>query len=217
MCLVLTVPSLAARKPHNVVLGSSRTVPYYFSVTNSAEVPTKKTVIRVRPLLIDGQIKEWTGESHHNVTDRSFVVRRAMRINDALPTEKTDRWIWQLGPWLLVDRISGHISVLHLPSYDPAISEVVWFRDYGAYCGLATSGKKLEAVVSQIGGRRPILSKEVKPWAPEVSTQQACGKTTWQKNPLRVTFHPTGTEPVSFDLLGNTAVLLEEEDQESLK
>ena len=41
------------------------------------------------------------------MTDRSFVVRRVLRLNDSLPGDKTGHWVWQRGPWLLVDRVTG--------------------------------------------------------------------------------------------------------------
>jgi hypothetical protein len=45
------------------------------------------------------------------------------------------QWVWQRGPWLLVDRVTRHVVALKLPDYDPGVSQVSWFRDYGAYCG----------------------------------------------------------------------------------
>jgi len=88
------------------------------------------------------------------ITDRTFVVRRALRLNDALPGEKAEHRVWPRGPWLMIDRMKGTVTALHLPDYDPAISNVIWFRDYAAYCGLTTSGKQLYAVVAQIAARR---------------------------------------------------------------
>jgi hypothetical protein len=211
--LMLGLPLLGEQKAHVVTLGHFRTVPYTAAAPLSG-ASISETELKVRALLVDGQIREWTSGSLHNVTDRSFVIRRAMRINDALPAEKADHWVWQQGPWLLVDRISGHISVLHLPDYDPAISEIVWFRDYAAYCGVPTNGKHLEAVVAQIAGRRPILMKELKVWSPEFYSQGACASAVWQRTPLRVTFYPIGTAEISFDLVGNSAVLLEEGDED---
>ena len=68
--------------------------------------------------------------------------------------------IWQRGPWLLIDRVSGKVTALRLPDYDPAVSEVSWFRDYAAYCGLNSTGHGLYAVVAQIATRKPVLSKK---------------------------------------------------------
>ena len=36
-------------------------------------------------------------------------------------------WVWQRGPWLMIDRISGHVTALKLPDYDPGVSQVCWF------------------------------------------------------------------------------------------
>ncbi len=69
--------------------------------------------------------------------------------------------MWQRGPWLLVDRVTGHVTALKLPDYDPGVSQVSWFRDYAAYCGLTASGKSLYAVVAQIAARKPVLAKKL--------------------------------------------------------
>ncbi len=69
--------------------------------------------------------------------------------------------MWQRGPWLLVDRVTGHVTALKLPDYDPGVSQVSWFRDYGAYCGVTASGKSLYAVVAQLAARKPVLAKKL--------------------------------------------------------
>ena len=105
-----------------------------------------------------------TGDAH-DVTDRSFVVRRVIRLNDALPTDKPaakkEHWVWQRGPWLLVDRVTGRETALRLPDYDPGASQVSWFRDYAAYCGVTPTRKSLYAVVAQIAARKPVLAKKL--------------------------------------------------------
>ncbi len=79
--------------------------------------------LKIRALLVDGAVKEWTTGDAHDVTDRSsFVVRRVLRLNDALPGDRLGHWVWQRGPWLLVDRVTGHVNPLKLPDYDPAVS-----------------------------------------------------------------------------------------------
>jgi hypothetical protein len=41
----------------------------------------------------------------------------------------------------------------------------------------------------------------------------ACAKATWQRDPLRVSFTPTGAaEPMNFNLVGLSAVLVEDGD-----
>ena len=111
-------------------------------------------------------VKEWTTGDAHDVTDRSFVVRRV--LGSTMPCPETSRpqrtgrhWVWQRGPWLLVDRVTGHIVALKLPDYDPGVSQVSWFRDYGAYCGVTASGKSLYAVVAQVAARKPVLAKKL--------------------------------------------------------
>ena len=138
---------------HVVGLGAAKRVPYS-KVGDPAGAATGENALKIRPLVVDGLVKEWTTGDAHDVTDRSFVVRRVLRINDELPGEKQgprgNHWVWQRGPWLLVDRVSGHIAALKLPDYDPGVSLVSWFRDYGAYCGVTSSGKSLYAVVAQL-------------------------------------------------------------------
>ncbi len=199
---------------HSVVLGAAKRVPYSKEGDPAGALPGE-TELKVRPLAVDGRVKEWTTGESHDVTDRSFAVRRALRINDALPTDKTEHWVWQRGPWLLVDRTAGHTVPLKLPDYDPSVSDVSWFRDYAAYCGLTSTGKQLYAVVAQVAARKPLVAKKLAPWdsaAPR--TAAACAPATWQREPLRITFQAAGAAPSSFDLVGSSAVLVEEGDVE---
>ena len=199
----------------------------YSAITDpSGALPGEKD-LRVRPLIVDDRVKDWTSGEVHTITDRSFAIRRAIRINDALPGDKGEHWIWQRGPWLLVDRTTGHYAALKLPEYDPAVSQVVWFRDYAAYCGLTASGKSLYAVVAQLGARKPVLSKKLSAWTPHIAavtdapaaapsapSPAPCSSATWQRDPLRITFQPMGEASVSYDLVGLSAVLVEEGDGE---
>jgi hypothetical protein len=146
------------------------------------------------------------------VTDRSFVVRRVMRLNDSLPADKLGHWVWQKGPWLLVDRVTGHVTPLKLPHYDPGVSQVSWFRDYGAYCGVTASGKSLYAVVAQLASRKPVLAKKLDAFDsdPKSHPDPVCAPPQWQREPLRVTFHPAGKGDLSFDIIPGSAVLVED-------
>jgi hypothetical protein len=218
-CLLFqNVVAFAAKtaKVHTVGLGSGKRVPYSAATDPSGALGTEKD-LHVRPLIVDDKVKDWTTGESHAITDRSFAVRRALRLNDALPGDKGEHWIWQKGPWLLVDRTNGHYVALKLPEYDPAVSQVIWYRDYAAYCGLSASGKQLYAVVAQLGARKPVLSKKLAPWSPHEQTPgdlniPACGATGWQREPLRVTFQHTGEAAVSYDLVGSSAVMVEEGD-----
>jgi hypothetical protein len=42
-------------------------------------------------------------------------------MNDTLPGDKAAApgLVWQFGGWLLVDRLTGHISAIVLPEFDP--------------------------------------------------------------------------------------------------
>jgi hypothetical protein len=149
MLLALTSEAHAVpRKPHVVLLGAAKRVPYS-KAGDPGGAAVGDDALKIRALLLDGVIKEWTTGDAHDVTDRSFVVRRVLRINDALPGDKQvagtkpAQWVWQRGPWLLVDRVTGHVTALKLPDYDPGVSQVSWFRDYGAYCGVTASGKSI--------------------------------------------------------------------------
>lgn len=209
----------AEHKKHAVVLGAARTVPYSHEGDPAGAAAGEKE-LKIRALVVDGAVKEWVTGDAHDVTDRSFVVRRVLRLNDALPGdkpgsgEKKTQWVWQRGPWLLVDRVTGHVTALKLPDYDPAVSQVSWFRDYGAYCGVTPSGKSLYAVVAQLAARKPVLAKKLESLDAETRTGAACGTTEWQREPLRVTFHPTGKDATSFDLVPGSAVLVEDSGDE---
>jgi len=216
LALGSTLSHAAGAKPHAVALGAARKVPYSIN-GDPAGARKDETDLRVRPLVVDGKVKEWTTGDAHDITDRSFVVRRAIRLNDALPTDAgghagAARWIWQRGPWLLIDRVSGKVTALRLPDYDPTVSEVSWFRDYAAYCGLNSTGRNLYAVVAQIAGRKPVLSRKLHEWNPSDHPSPACTLASWQREPLRIAFQPTGSQPVSFDLIGFSAVLVEDGD-----
>ena len=207
----------APRKVHVVSLGAVKRVPYSKSGDPSGAAPDEVS-LKIRPLIVDGLVKDWTAGEAHDITDRSFVVRRVIRINDQLPGEKAanpeKHWVWQRGPWVLVDRVSGHIAALKLPDYDPGISQVVWFRDYGAYCGITSSGKSLYAVVAQVSARKPLLAKKLSALNLASLTGPACEVAEWQRDPLRTTFHPSGKDPVSFEIIPGSAVLVEDSDDE---
>jgi len=221
--LPLVAPTaLAAPRKHSVVLGAVRKVPYSKGGDPSGAA-AGEDALKIRALLVDGVLKEWTTGDAHDVTDRSFVIRRVIRLNDALPSDKPPatgkpaapaseqvRWVWQRGPWLLVDRVTGRVTALHLPDYDPGASQVSWFRDYAAYCGLTPSGKSLYAVVAQVAVRKPVLAKKLSAFDTENHPDPACAPPEWQREPLRITFHPAGAEAVSYDLAPGSAVLVED-------
>lgn len=213
--LALSPLSIAAKKPHAVFLGAAKKVPYSPAGDPAGALPGD-TELRIRALIVDGVVKEWTTGDTHDVTDRSFVVRRALRLNDQLPGDKPasaeSHWVWQRGPWLLIDRATGHIAALKLPDFDPAVSQVSWFRDYAAYCGVTASGKSLYAVVAQLAVRKPVLAKKIAALSPDrqPAADPVCAPPQWQRDPLRVTFHPAGKDAAGFDITPGSAMLVED-------
>ena len=192
----------AASKPHVVSFGSPQPVKLYVG-----SLEEKSIDITVRALYVDTKLKEFTNGKAHDVTDRAFVVRRAFRINDALPGDarKSPKWIWQLGGWLLVDRSSGKITSLKLPDFDPFYSEVSWYRDYAAYCGIGNSGERVLAVVAQIGVRKALYRKELGKASPGDRPDSACPAARWDRHPPRVTFLPKTGEQFTVNVSGHVA------------
>ena len=218
MLLCALAPSAPLRaagpKVHTVTLGPTRRVPYTPPDATPEDKSDEATTLKVRPLFVDERQKEWTTGELHEVTDRSFTVRRALRLNDALPTEAAARWVWQPGPWLMVDRVTGHITALHLPDFDAQVSDVAWYRDYAAYCGVSTNAKGgLLAVVAQLGARKAVVQKPIGRWPEPNHFLPVCQPAKWQRLPLRVTLQPTGGEAATYDVVGSTS-LIEEGDND---
>jgi len=219
---LLASSALAApRKARTVVFGAAKKVQYSQAGDPSGSLPGEQE-LTIRALLVDGVLKDWTTGNAHDVTDRSFVVRRAIKLNDALPLDQpatkeahpASQWVWQRGPWMLVDRVTGHGAPLKLPDYDPGVSQVSWFRDYAAYCGVTASGKSLYAVVAQIAARKPVLAKKLEAFDPADHPKPVCGPAEWQRDPLRITFHPPRKAAESFGIVPGSVVLVEESDDE---
>jgi hypothetical protein len=218
----LTLPALSAAKVHVVALGKSNSVPWPEEF-NGADA--KPSILRIRPLLVDNQIKELTLGPAHEVTDRLFVIRRAFRVNDRLPQEPAaPHWQWQRGGWLLVDRLSGRISSLNLPEFDPFYSTVSWYRDYAAYCGVSEDGKKIFAIVAQITRRKPVLKKTLEGISlaeaddKHSSPDSLCPEPEWQRSPARVSFDLPGSLKQTYAIRGHVVDLItEEEDEEAEK
>jgi hypothetical protein len=210
----------AASKPHVITLGKWTTVPWYPGPDES-----KPQALKVRALSVDGRIKEYVIGSTHEVTERLFIVRRAFRVNDSLPTDTgAPRWQWQRGGWLLVDRTTGHISPINLPEFDASYSLVSWYRDYAAYCGVSDDGKKTYAMVVQLSRRKPVLKKMLSNRTEGVSedaTDSACPEPTWQRAPVRITFESLASAKQTFAVRGHMVDLVNEneepEDEEASK
>jgi len=196
----------AVPKPHVITFGKA------ISAKWPGATGQKLLDLKVRGLFVDTRLREYTTGSPHELTDRLFVVRRAFRVNDALPSETANaiRWQWQRGGWLLVDRLTGRVSQLSLPEFDPFYSTASWYRDYIAYCGVSDDGKKLYAVVAQVGRRKPILKKDAGEPAGADEPDSECPPPVWERTPLRVTFEPDDDQKLVFSIRGRVVDVVNE-------
>lgn len=204
----------AATKPHIITFGKWTSVQWLPGAGGENE---KALSMKVRALMVDGRVKEYVIGTPHEVTERLFVARRAFRVNDSLPEDTTARWQWQRGGWLLVDRLTGHVSPISLPEFDALYSAASWYRDYVAYCGVSDDGQKIYAMVAQLGRRKPVLKKMLAGGIAEnAAPDSACPLPVWQKSPIRVSFEPTGGTKQTFEIRGHVVDLVsdDEEDEE---
>jgi hypothetical protein len=219
ICLALSNFAVAATpKPHVITFGKWSTVQYH---NDSDEKPL---TLKIRSLLVDARAREFTTGVIHDITDRLFVVQRAFRINDSLPADPAPRWEWQVGGWLLVDRLTGRISTLTLPEFDVSFSTPSWYRDYAAYCGVSDDGKKIYAVVAQVGRRKALLKKflsekeanksENEPNKNEQPKAEMCSTPTWERSPTRVSFVSASAARQTFAIRGHGADLVADTDDE---
>jgi hypothetical protein len=213
LCAVFVQESPAATKIHVIAFGKSTSVPWIAGPGAEGEKPQP---IKVRALIVDGKVREYVLGSAHEITDRLFVVRRAFRVNDSLPEDAAPRWQWQRGGWLTVDRLTGRVSAITLPDFDFFYSAASWYRDYVAYCGVTNDGKKIDAVVAQIGRRKPVLKKLLSNDGvkDEAAPDSACQSPVWQRNPTRVSFEAVGALRQTFAIRGQVVDLVNDSDDE---
>jgi hypothetical protein len=207
----------AAPKTHVISFGKWTTVLWHTD-TNSDEKPF---AVKVRALTVDGRVKEFTVGGVHEITDRLFVVQRMFRVNDRLPQEPdlVPQWQWERGGWILVDRTTGRVAAINLPEFDTGYSAASWYRDYVGYCGISDDGKKIYAVVAQIGRRKPVLRKMlIAGNGAETNVKEApdsaCSPPVWQRAPTRVTFEPAAAAKQTFAIRGHVADILEDSEDE---
>lgn len=201
--------ALAASKPHAITFGKWTPVKVTSDLDRSED-------FKVRPLYVDGRLKEFTFGIPHEVTEQLFVVRRMIRVNDSLPQEtaSTPRWSWQRGGWLVINRLNGHMSQATLPEFDPDSSSAGWYRDYVAYCGISDDGRKLSAVVMQLGRRKPILKKPLGEAASESASAPECSPPEWQRAPTRVSFVSKADQKLTFAVRGHTVEVVTDDEAE---
>ncbi|MBZ5568797.1 MAG: hypothetical protein LAN64_13220 [Acidobacteriia bacterium] len=202
--LALASAALAVPKQHVVSFGKWMPVKLFLGPNED-----KSLDIRIRSLYVDGRLREFVTGDPHDITERLFVVRRAYRLNDWLPSDEgtAHKWKWQRGGWLLVDRDTGRVSQLNLPSFDAFYSLASWYRDYAAYCGVSDDGAKLYAVVAQVGSKKPVLKRELGPVKDADMPDAQCVAPQWQRQPTRVTFNPAGAQKLTFNIRGHAADL----------
>jgi hypothetical protein len=208
---VVTATALAASKPHVISFGK------WTVVKSSTDLDQNRpNELKVRPVYLDGRLKEFTLGLPHEITEQLFVVRRMVRVNDTLPQEtaSTLRWSWERGGWLVIDRVSGHISQANLPEFDPDSSSASWYRDYVAYCGVSDDGRKLSAVVMQLGRRKPILKKPLGEAASDETVTAECAPPSWQRAPTRVSFVSQADQKFTFAVRGHTVEVVTDDDPE---
>lgn len=210
----LCFTAVAVSKPHVISFGKVMPVKLFVGPSEDKTVP-----MQVRALYVDSNLKEFTTGEPHDVTDRLFVVRRAFRVNDSLPTDqkKLPKWMWQRGGWLLVDRTTGRVSPITLPDFDPFYSDVAWYRDYAAYCGLSDDAEKLYADVVALGRKKPLLRKQLGPASNGDAPDSECAQPQWDRQPARVTFLPKNAPKFTFTLPDRSIELAPSTDDDTDK
>jgi len=202
----------AATKVHVIAFGKWTSVQWLPQDAAGAKALT----LKIRALVVDGRVKEYVIGSPHEVTDDQFAVRRVFRVNDSLSDETAPRWVWQRGGWLLVNRSTGHVAPINMPQFDALYSVGSWYRDYVAYCGVSDEGKKISAIVVQIGRRKPVLNKLLaSDGIPEdAGPDSACSTPDWQKNPARISFESAGSPRQTFAIRGHVVDVVSDEEEE---
>src|SRR5579864_6296678 len=210
--LWLAASAVAAPKVHVISFGKWTSVSWQPGTGAEHE---KAINLRVRPLIVDGRVKEFVTGAPHDMTDRLFAVRRVFRVNDSLPEETALHWQWQRGGWLLVDRVTGRISAINLPDFDALYSPAAWYRDYLAYCGVSDDGKKVSAIVVQLNRRKPVLKKPLSAdgIGDDAAPDSACVVPIWQRNPARVVFALSATEKQTFAIRGHVVDLVSDAEE----
>lgn len=211
VAFLLNSSALAATKPHTIAFGKWTTVKWLIGSNEDQPVDLK-----IRPLLVDGHAKEFTVGPPHDITERLFVVRRVFRLNDALPEDKGTQthWRWERGGWLLVDRISTHITQVNLPEFDSYSSVASWYRDYVAYCGVSDDGEKVYEIVTQLGRRKPVLKKTIVSAVSLEMPDSACAAPDWLRQPTRVTFSTGVSDKTTYEVRGHAFNLIKDQDDD---
>jgi hypothetical protein len=114
---------------------------------------------------------------------------------------------------VLIDRVTGRITPLNLPEFDPYRSVAGWYRNYVAYCGVSDDNQKVYAMVVEVGRRKPVLKKELKDTVLDDKADSACKPPTWQRQPARVSFEPNGSEKTTYSIRGHSVDVVNDDDE----
>ena len=115
--LTLISPRLRSRRhtqsPHRSHPRRHSPSPLHPTADATPDSKTDETsILKIRPLLVDDHLKEWTTGDAYDVTDRSFTIRRASSAlsTNALPIRlRPPLGVWQPGPviWPVVRSTSS--------------------------------------------------------------------------------------------------------------
>ena len=114
----------------------------------------------------------------------------------------------------MVDRVTGRVTQIALPEFDAYYSTPSWFRDYVAYCGVSDDGKKLFAIVAQLGRRKPILKKPLGEPGGEDGPDSECPAPEWQRGPVRVSFVPDENQKLTYAVRGHAVDIVNDNEEE---
>jgi hypothetical protein len=206
---ILVGAAHAGSKAHVVSFGKSQSVEWL------AGPEEKPLVLKVRALYVDSRLREYTVGQPHDITERTFVIQRVVRLNDALPGEAPSPklWRWERGGWLIVDRSSGRVSPVPLPDFDPFHSAATWFRDYAAYCGVSEDGQHVALMVVQLGRRKPLFRKPLESAQLDETSGSACPPPVWFRRPMRVEFQMPDGQRLAFSPRRGMIELVTPEDE----
>jgi hypothetical protein len=201
--------ALAVPKPHVISFGK-------WAAAKGHVGPQAKAIdVKIRALYVDTRLKEYTIGPSRDVTDRLLVVRRMFRLNDTLPSKTTaaTKWTWECGGWLLVDRVTGRVTQITVPEFDPFYSTPSCYRDYVAYCSVSDDGKNLFAIVAHLGRRKPILKKALGEAEGDDLPDSECPAPVWERQPARVTFEPEENQKLTFSVRGHAVDLVNDAEE----
>jgi hypothetical protein len=104
------------------------------------------------------------------------------------------------------------VQPVPLPAFDGYYSEVSWFRDYAAYCGLSDDGERVFTVVAQLGKRRPLLKRAAGESGGNLQGKP-CHAPSWLRAPARVTSDVPGEQKFTFTVRSHAVDLVAEDEE----